>query len=37
MIDYNMKGKYNLSQHSDMRFTPNGRDVLHLLDATSRS
>ena len=37
MIDYNMKGKYNLSQHSDMTFTPNGRGVLHLLDATSRS
>ena len=34
MIDYNMKGKYNLSLHSDMTFTANGRGVLHLLDAT---
>ena len=30
MIDYNMKGKYNLSQHSDMSFTPNGRGVFYI-------
>ena len=27
-----MKGKKNLSQHSDMTFTPNGRGVLHFHD-----
>ena len=30
MIDYTMKGKYNLSQHSDMSFTPNGRGVFYI-------
>ena len=32
MIGYSMKDKYNLSQHSDIAFTPNQKGGLNLLE-----